>query len=193
MNKRSLMYHSIRIVLIGLLALLGTSLVSAQQVAIKTNGLMLLAGTPNLGCELVTGEHTSMDLSVFGHYNPYGLNSKLIGIQPEYRFWFNGRPMTREYIGIAALAATYDMHFGENVYDGDAVGFGVTAGYSLSLGKRLNLEFYGGFGAVIFWQKQYYKNDNYEDAFIDGSIKTNANGYKLLPIKLGVSISYILK
>lgn len=179
--------------LFALLALLGTTLVSAQQVAIKTNGLMLLAGTPNLGCELVTGEHTSIDLSVFGHYKPYGLDSRLIGIQPEYRFWFNGRPMIREYIGIAALGATYDMHFGDNVYDGDAVGLGLTAGYSFSLGKRLSLELYGGFGAVVFWQKQYYKDDNYEDAFVDGSIKTNANGYKLLPIKLGVSISYILK
>lgn len=187
------MLNSIKTTLILLLIPLGIQTLHAQQVAVKTNGLMLLAGTPNLGCELVTGEHSSMDFSVFGHYHPYGLDSKLLGFQPEYRYWFNGRPMIREYIGVAALGATYDMHFGENVYDGDAVGLGITAGYSLSLSKRWNLDFYGGFGAVVFWQKQYYKNDNYEDYFTDGSVKTNAHGYKLLPVKLGVSISYIIK
>lgn len=187
------MPHSIKTVIVVLLALSGIQTVDAQQVAVKTNGLMILAGTPNLGCELVTGEHSSMDFSVFGHYNPYGLDSKLLGFQPEFRYWFNGRPMIREYIGVAALGATYDMHFGDNVYDGDAVGIGITAGYSISLNKYLNLEFYGGFGAIVFWQKQYYKYDNYEDSFVDGSVRTNANGYKLLPIKLGVSISYIIK
>ena len=120
-------------------------------------------------------------------------DSKVIGVQPEYRYWFNGRPMTREYIGVALLGTTYDMQFGRNVYDGDAVGVGLTAGYSLSLGKKLNIEFYGGFGVVGFWQKLYYKDDTYEDYFSDGSVKTNSHGYKLMPVKLGVSISYILK
>lgn len=187
------MKNIIKIFILVLLVCIKVTDISAQQVAVKTNGLMLLAGTPNVGCELVTGEHTSLDFSVFGHYKPYGLDSKLLGFQPEFRYWFNGRPMTREYIGIAMLGTTYDMHFGEKVYDGDAAGIGITAGYSIALSKRLNLEFYGGFGTVFFWQKQYYKYDNYEDMFIDGSVKTNAHGYKLLPTKLGISISYILK
>ena len=63
---------------------------------------------------------------------------------------------------------------------------------ALNLNRRLNVEFYGGFGAVYFKQKQYYKNDNIED-YTDGTAQTNANGYKLLPIKIGVSISYIFK
>lgn len=181
-------------VLILLLTLfLGAGTAAAQQIAIKTNALMLAVMTPNLECELVTGEHASASLSVFGHSKPYGLDSKVIGVQPEYRYWFNGRPMTREYIGVALLGTTYDMQFGRNVYDGDAVGVGLTAGYSLSLGKKLNIEFYGGFGVVGFWQKLYYKDDTYEDYFSDGSIKTNSHGYKLMPVKLGVSISYILK
>ncbi len=62
----------------------------------------------------------------------------------------------------------------------------------LNLNRRLNVEFYGGFGAVYFKQKQYYKNDNIED-YTDGTAQANANGYKLLPIKIGVSISYIFK
>ena len=47
-------------VLILLLTLfLGAGTAAAQQIAIKTNALMLAAMTPNLECELVTGEHAS--------------------------------------------------------------------------------------------------------------------------------------
>ena len=44
----------------------------AQQVAVKTNALMWGLMSPNLGCELVTGERTSVELSVFGNYKPFG-------------------------------------------------------------------------------------------------------------------------
>lgn len=165
----------------------------AQQVAVKTNGLMLAAMAPNVGCEFVVGERSSIDLSAFGSVKVYGNKAKIIGFQPEYRYWFNGRPMTREFVGIAALGATYDITWGRHIYQGDAAGAGVTFGYSFNLSKRLNVECYGGFGAVYFRQKQYYVNDNFEDFIENGAARANATGYKLLPIKLGVSISYILK
>lgn len=57
----------------------------AQQVAVKTNALMWGLMSPNLGCELVTGERTSVELSVFGNYKPFGKDMKMIGVQPEYR------------------------------------------------------------------------------------------------------------
>lgn len=178
---------------ITLFAFLSWHSISAQQIAIKTNALMIAAGTPNISSEFVTGEHTSIDVSLFGHYKPYGLNSKLIGFQPEFRYWFNGRPMVREYLGIAALATSYDMTWNKNVFNGDAAGLGVTFGYVLSIKERFNIEFYGGFGAVYFQQKQHSINDNFDDFSTDNSIRPNAYGYKLLPIKLGVSLSYIIK
>ena len=114
-------------------------------------------------------------------------------MQPEYRYWFNGRPMVREYIGISALGANYDIHWGKHIYEGDAVGIGITMGYSMALGKRFNLEFSAGFGAVHFWHQQYFENDNFEDYAINNPGKTNAHGYKLFPAKLAVSISYIIR
>ena len=171
----------------------GAQEMCAQQIAVKTNGLSLLAGVPNLGCELVVGERSSVDLSFYGGYKPWGTDIKLIGVQPEFRYWFNGRPMVREYIGISALGASYDMHLGKHIYDGDAIGIGITMGYSMVLGKRLNLEFSAGFGAVCFWHQQYYENDNFEDYLINNPGKTNAHGYKLFPAKLAVSISYIIR
>lgn len=183
---------NIRFIIIVLFLFCGYSFVLAQQIAIKTNGLMLLALTPNLECEMVTGENSSVNLGAFGHNNPYGFDSKVMGLQTEYRYWFNGRPMTREYVGLAALGSTYKMKIGDYMYDGDAIGLGVTLGYSFSLGKRFNLEFYGGVGLLGFKQKYYYKDDTYDDYFSDGVITTNSKGFKLFPVKLGISISYII-
>ena len=166
---------------------------AAQQVAVKTNALMWAALTPNLGFEVVTGEHTSVDLSVFGHKNPYGVKSGLLGIQPQFRYWFNGRPLIREFIGVGALLSTYDITWKKSVYNGDAIGLGLVGGYVFSLGKRWNLELSGSFGFMYFLQKQYRINDNYDDYFVDEAVKTNAKGYKLFPVDLGVTFIYIIK
>ncbi|MGM9787169.1 MAG: DUF3575 domain-containing protein [Candidatus Cryptobacteroides sp.] len=165
----------------------------AQQVAVKTNALYWAALSPNFGVEIVTGEHSSIDFSVMGHYKPYGLNSKLFTFQPEYRYWFNGRPMIREYIGASALVATYDMGFGDYLYKGNAYSVGITGGYVFALNKHWNLELCAGFSFLFFHQKQYCKHDNYDDYYIDTTVQANAWGYKLFPAKLGVTFSYIIK
>lgn len=188
-----MMKQIIRILFLVIVCTVGYQQGMAQQVAIKTNGLMWLATVPNLGCEVVTGERTSIDLSAFVGYKPYKKDMKFVGFQPEFRYWFNGRPIIREYVGISALAASYNIKWGKNKYNGDAVGLGITGGYSLNIMKRLNLEFYAGFGVVSFRHKQYNVNDNLNDYTADGLGKVNAHGYKLLPTKLGVSISYIIK
>ena len=180
-------------ILTAVLLLLNIGQMRGQQIAVKTNVLMLGALTPNLGCEVVTGEHTSVDLSAFGHKNPYGITSALAGFQPEFKFWFNGRPMTREYVGVGMLLTTYDITWKKSVYDGDAIGIVVTGGYVFSLGRRWNLELSGSFGFVGFRQKQYYVNDNYDDYFVDEGTRTNSWGYKMFPIELGVSFCYIIK
>ena len=165
----------------------------AQHLAVKTNALMDVALIPNVGLEMVTGEHSSVEVSVFGSHLPYGQQCTLLGIQPEYRFWFNGRPMIREYVGITALVTTYDISLGKPVYTGDAAGLGITGGYAFMLSKRWNLELSGGFGALMFHQKQYHTDDNYDDYFVDEAVKANAWGYKLFHLKLGVTFSYILR
>lgn len=167
--------------------------IKAQQLAVKSNVPMLLTLTPNVGFEFVAGERTSVDISAFANFNFYGKDVRILGLQPEFRYWFNGRPMVREYLGISVLGATYDITWGKKLFDGDAIGAGITMGYSLNLNKHWNVEFYGGFGAVYFRQKQYYVTDNFDDYTTNGLGKSNAHGYKLLPIKIGVSVSYIIK
>ena len=170
----------------------------AQRLAIKTNALALAAMTPDLGLEVVVGERTSVAFSAFGHYRPYGLDSRLLVLQPEFRFWFNGRPLTREYVGLTAFAASYDMKLPTgadraNVFRGDAIAVGVTGGYVFNLGKRWNFELSGGTGVLVFRQKQYFNGDSYEDYFAGESTVPNSWGYKLFPVKLAATFIYIIK
>lgn len=165
----------------------------AQFIAVKTDGLKWAMMTPNVGLELVISERSSLDFSIFGNNNPWGKDVKLVAVQPEYRYWFNGRPMVREYIGVGLLAATHDITWGKHIYQGDALGAGLTFGYVFDLTTRLNLELYAGFGAVAYFQKEYYINDNYEDYENGAGSKNNSTGYTLMPTKLGVAVSYILK
>lgn len=178
---------------IFILFLVASLCARAQQIAIKTNALSYLAFSPNIGLEMVTGEHSSVDLSLYGSYVPVLVNSKMLAFQPEYRYWFNGRPMTREYIGVVALLTTYDFTLMKNVYDGDAAGLGLSGGYVFNLNERWNFELSASFGAIFFNMNQHYVDDNLSDFIESGDSKANAWGYKLLPIKLGVSFSYILK
>lgn len=173
--------------------LLAAPFLRAQQIALKTNALSLAFLTPTLGAEIVTGEHTSFALSVMGNYHPWGQDIRLILIQPEFKFWFNGRPMTREFVGVAAFGTAYDINLAQRVYKGNALALGFTGGYVFSLGKRLNLELSGGMGILLFRQKQYLRDDRYEQYFTGKRSAVNATGYRLFPIKLEVTFSYILK
>ena len=168
----------------------------AQQVGVKTNALMWAAMTPNFSCEVVVGEHSSVDLSTFGNWLAFGpkdkptFSSKILAFQPEYRYWFNGRPMVREYIGISSMIARYDVTANKYVYNGNAVSLGLTGGYAFLLGSKWRLELCGGFSLLYFNQKQYSITNDY---YVDKNKAANAFGYKLFPAKLGVSFTYIIK
>ena len=173
--------------------ILFSSKANAQQVGVKTNALMWALMTPNAGCEVVLGERCSLDLSVSGHYKPYGVDSKMFLVQPEYRYWFSGRPMTREFVGVSGMLADYDMSLARHVYDGHALSLGLVGGYAFYLKQRWRLELSGGFSVLYFNQKQYYRHDNYDEFFIGQESSANSQGYKLFPAKLGVTFTYIIK
>lgn len=168
----------------------------AQQVGVKTNALMWAAMTPNIGCEVVVGEHSSIDMSAFGNVLSFGpadtpdFSTKILAFQPEFRYWFNGRPMVREYIGVGAMLASYDVTANRYVYNGNAASLGLTGGYAFILGSNWRLEVCAGFGLLFFSQKQYSITDDY---YIDKNKAANAWGYKLFPAKLGVTFTYIIK
>lgn len=170
------------------------SQIKAQIVAVNTDLLMDLAQTPSLGAELVVGERSTMGLNTLFNRNPWGKTMHILGVQPEYRYYFSGRPMHREFIGIGGLAASYDITWSGKVYEGIGLGVGMTFGYVFSLTKRVNIDCHAGFGLITYNHKEYYVGDKYDtDYSVNGEQRTNAKGYYILPTRIGVSVTYILK
>lgn len=190
--------------------LLSSAQLKAQQFGVKTNALMWGVLTPNAGVEIVVGERSSLDLSAFckpsyAKNQDSFLNYRIAGFQPEYRYWFNGRPMTREFIGVSLMFADYELTNADRttgmryVYDGNAISLGIVGGYSFILGRnkenvsRWRLELCGGFSVLGFLQKRHNVNDSYDDYFVGEPVKANSLGYKLFPAKLGITFTYIIK
>ena len=180
--------------LLALLMAAACATARAQMVAVSTDVLMDALQTPSIGGELVVGERTSVGLGLFGSSKPWGKQVKLAGLQPEWRYYFSGRPMHRYFVGVGALGTTYDITWKGKVYDGYAVGLGVTFGYVIALTKRLNIDLHAGIGIVGYRQKEYFEADSYEQDMDYGApAQANASGYVLLPTRVGVSVTYILK
>lgn len=168
--------------------------VKAQMLAVSTDALHDVLMMPSLGVEMVTGERTTLGLNAFGGYHPWGNQSRMVSVQPEFRYFFSGRPMSREFVGIGAIGSLYDVTWSGKVYEGEAAGLGITFGYVLSLTHRLNLDFHAGFGVIVYQQKEYFVGDFYDTDFSKGGwLETNAHGYAVLPTRFGISLSYILK
>ena len=69
----------------------------------------------------------------------------------------------------------YDFEWKDEHHHGDAAGAGLTFGYVLPLSERLNLDFHAGAGWVFYHE---------EDKGV---------GSMILPTKLGISLSYIIR
>ena len=186
-------FSQIKHLIILLLLCCGTSVLQAQKIAVKTDALLLATMTPNLGGELIVGERTSVCLSAFTSNKPWGKDIKVTGVTPEVRYWFNGRPLIRQYVGIAALGAHYDITWEENMYQGDALGAGISFGHAWRLGRRIAIECYASCGAVYFIHKHYNINDNFEDYEQFKDAHSKVTGIKFMPTKIGVSFTYIIK
>ncbi len=165
----------------------------SQQLAFSTDMMLDALQTPNIGCELVVGERSTVSLNAFGNYKPWGQDMKMLGLQPEYRYYFGGRPMHKMFVGAGAIAASYDITWKSKIYDGTALGAGLTFGYVFNITNRLNIDAHAGFGLIAYEQKESYVNDNFADFMPGGAIAANAKGYYLLPTRIGVSITYIIR
>lgn len=161
---------------------------SAQMIAVKTDVLKDLLMTPSLGVDLVVGERTTLGAEVAFNNQPWKQDMKLVSVMPEFRFWFNGRPFTRQYVGLVGNFSVYDITL-DHVYNGDALGLGVSFGHVWTLSKRINIDFSGSVGVLGYKQMYHQKND----VPLEHEISANSKGHMLMPIKLGISLVYVLR
>lgn len=162
---------------------------SAQMMALRTDMTKDLLMTPSFGLDFVVGEKQTLGVEVIYNNHPWKQQMQLTSVMPEFRYWFNGRPFTRQYIGAVASLSTYSLAWSKNVYDGDALGIGLSFGHVWTLSKRWNIDFSASVGVLGYRQKYYYTNDYFQDY----GERTNAFGYLLMPIKLGISAVYVLR
>ncbi len=161
----------------------------AQLVALKTNALMDAALVPNLEVEVATGNKTSISLSAFGSIWVMGQDVKTLGALPEFRYWIGGRPMVHLYMGVGAMATTYNINWKHKNFKGDAVGLGLEFGYDKPLNKHWNMEVSAGTQLALYYQHMYYDGDSYDPK----THHKDNHGFKLLPYRIGLSFTYIIK
>ena len=86
-----------KLLLVILITFCGIS-AKAQMLAVNTDMLLDVMMTPNAGVEVVVGERTTLGGHIFGNYKPWGKDVKMVGVQPEYRYFFSGRPLHKFFI-----------------------------------------------------------------------------------------------
>lgn len=131
------------------------STLSAQDVAIKTNGLYWLTTTPNAGVEFALSKKVTLDLSAA--YNPWTFkDDKKMHFwlaQPELKYWLCEK-FEGHFIGVHLHGAQYFGGFGDKRYDGYLTGGGFTYGYDWILSPHWNLEAAVGIGYARLWYKE---------------------------------------
>lgn len=163
----------------------------AQTFAVNTDLSMLALQTYNIGAEMTIGNRSTLELSVFGNNKPYfHRDMRIIGVQPEYRYYFGGRPMYHHFVGLGLLAADYNMIWGNKRYDGTAWGGGLTFGYVISLTTRLSIDAHAGVGLVFSHHKEEIMDGTNFLLKNDAFAKEGFWGYRILPTKIGITLSY---
>lgn len=132
--------------------------------ALKTNALYDAALVPNVGVEISLGKGWSVGANwMYAWWSNRSKNNfwRIYGGDVEVRKWFgqkaSEKPLQGHHVGVYGQLATYDFEFGGRGYLGDkwTYGGGVSYGYSLPLGKRLNMDFTLGLGYLGGEYKEY--------------------------------------
>lgn len=177
--------------------------------AVKTNMLYDAALTPNLAVEFYLGRGWSIE----GEFNYawWKFNSRRFhriewgGI--EMRRWFGGvnqpSPLSGWFIGAYGMAGNYDIMYGSTGQKSSRSGTklrensglhdltysaGVSGGYSMPIGNRLNLEFELGLGYLWGTYDTYNYDPEYNDYHYIDTKKRRYFG----PTKVEISLSWLI-
>ena len=181
-------------IFVTFLSIIAVITANSQAISVNTDVAMLALQTYNIGAEMTIGNRSTLGLSVFANNQPYWhKDTKMTGVQPEYRYYFGGRPMYHHFIGVSALAVDYNVKVRNTRYDGLAAGAGITFGYVASLSNRWTIDAHAGIGIVAFHQKK--TKDGQPNLEIPSGARTmdGYTGYEILPTKIGITLSYILR
>lgn len=172
-----------------------TASTRAQMLAVNTDVAMDICRAPSFGVELVLGKKSSLNVNALYGENILGKKARVAALQPEWRVYMSGRPMYHHYVGVQGLLAQYKFRDHTKWRDGDASGIGASFGYVLPITDRLLVDFHTSVGAVFYHQKEYFIDDNYDAHYTnaEGYPTANSNGTVIMPLRIGVALTYIIR
>ncbi len=146
--------------------------------ALKTNMLYDAALLPNIGAEVYVGKNWSVTADwMYGWWDRDRTHYywRAYGGTVGARRWFGSaaarKPLTGHHLGAFAGVVTYDFELGGRGYMGgrphgtlwDRCNFisGIEYGYSLPVGKRLNIDFSAAIGYMCGKYLEYVPKDNF--------------------------------
>ena len=132
----------------------------ADRFAVKTNLLYDLLVTPNLGVEIALDNDCKYSFAANWMYAWWNNDQikwyhRVNGGDLAVRRWFGKKSRENRFSGLHAgvygQTLTYDFAWGKRGYIAEKYSFaaGVEGGYSMPIGKRLNLDF--SLGAGFMW------------------------------------------
>lgn len=164
---------------------------------VKSNLLYDIALIPNIEFEIAIKERWSLGAQVLCGWWLKSDNSRCWQIQAadiEGRYWFGDRSRRREltgwFAGLFASGGFYDFQIKETrgLQGEFYVLTGVSGGYSLPIGRRMNLELAAGVGYIV---NNYQRYVVYEEEYLvaDGDLMRFQS---LFPAKVEVSLGWLL-
>lgn len=133
-----------------------------SPVALKTNLLYDVLLVPNIGIEVSLGKQWTVAgegmLAWWSSDNKHRYWQTYGGYLTVRRYLnANQSPFTGHHVGAYGLALTYDVEWGGKGYQASKFGFGggLEYGYSMAVGRRLNLDFSLGIGYQGGEYKEY--------------------------------------
>lgn len=167
----------------------------AQRWAVNTDVAMDACLAPSLGVELVLGKKSSLNLNALYAPKALGMDASIVAIQPEWRVYISGRPMYHHYFGAVGLLTQYKFKLKDRWRDGDAFGIGLSYGYVLPISQRWMVDFHTSVGGVFYRQKEYKVGDDYDGHYVnkDGYPVANSTGSIIMPLRIGIAMTYIIK
>lgn len=167
------------------------------RVFVSTNMLYDLTLTPNIGVGVYMGHRLTLFADwMYARWSKHSARKywHIWGGDAELRYQLgHGRSLNAlsgHYVGVYASMVRYDFQFGVNrtgvLTDDFNYAAGICYGYSLPVGRRLNLDFHIGLGYAWGTYKKHHKIDDHD--VWDSTHSRSWWG----PTRLGISLTWLL-
>lgn len=172
--------------------------------ALKTNLLYDAVTWLNISLEVPLGNHLSI---LYEHQAPWWRAGeaknyycmRYLQMSGEFRWWFHHqqKPMTRHdivrdrltghFLALYGMGGKYDFEWGRKIcYQGEFWSAGLTYGYSLPVGRNVNMEFFLSVGYANIDYRHYIPSEDFEILFYDPD--NSGKLHYIGPTKIGVSL-----